>query len=354
MSTVAVRLAEPHAPHRPSSVLIVDDSAVARAALEQIIESDAHLSVAAAVSGALPAIDWLKRNRVDVVLLDLEMPGMNGLAALPELLAAGRGAQVLIVSSTAREGAEATLRALALGAADTLAKPSAGQLHQRFGDVLIDRVRRLAKASAAASVNDRFVLRRESRTPVGLLAIGASTGGLPALSDLLKGLSPMFTAPILITQHLPPAFMPYFADQIAAMSGRPARVADEGEAVVAGRIVVAPGTAHLGLERVDGRLTVRLSSEASVSRCCPSVDPMLSALARVAGTGAVAVVLTGMGRDGALGADDVVAAGGSVLVQDQASSAVWGMPGTVARAGLASVVGTPRDIARHLMRRGSA
>lgn len=354
MSTVAVRLAEPNAPHRPSSVLIVDDSAVARAVFAQIIGSDAHLSVAAAVSGALPAIEWLKRNRVDVVLLDLEMPGMNGLAALPELLVAGRGAQVLIVASTAREGAEATLRALALGAADTLAKPSAGHLHQRFGDVLIDRVRRLARASAIASVNDSFVLRRESRTPVGLLAIGASTGGLPALSALLGGLSPAFSAPILITQHLPPAFMPFFADQVAAMSGRPATVAVEGDPVVAGRIVVAPGIAHLGLAKGDGQLLVRLSDAASVSRCCPSVDPMLSAMARVAGAGGVAVVLTGMGRDGAIGANDVVAAGGSVLVQDQASSAVWGMPGTVARAGLASVVGTPRDIARHLMRRGSA
>ena len=269
MSITAVRVAEPNALRRPSSVLIVDDSAVARAALKQIIESDAHLSVAATVAGALTAIEWLNCNSVDVVLLDLEMPGVNGLAALPELLAAGRGAQVLFVSSTVREGAEATLRALALGAADTLAKPSAGHLNQRFGDILIDRVRRLARVSAIASVSDRFVLRRESRKPVELLAIGASTGGLPALSGLLTGLSATFTSPILVTQHLPPAFMPYFANQLASLAGRPTRVAVEGDVFVAGSIVVAPGTAHLGVERIDDRLIVRLSSEASASRCCP-------------------------------------------------------------------------------------
>ena len=142
-------------------------------------------------------------------------------------------------------------------------------MNQRFGDILIDRVRRLARVSAIASVSDRFVLRRESRKPVELLAIGTSTGGLPALSGLLTGLSATFTSPILVTQHLPPAFMPYFANQLASLAGRPTRVAVEGDVFVAGSIVVAPGTAHLGVERVDDRLIVRLSSEASASCWCP-------------------------------------------------------------------------------------
>lgn len=339
---------------RPIAVLIVDDSVVARAALSHLVESDSALYVAGAVSSAFAAAAWLHRNRADVVLLDLEMPGRNGLDALPELIAAGGGARILIVASTAREGARATLQALALGAADTLAKPEAGQLNQSFGVVLTERVRRLGRAQPTSGSQDSYRLREAAHTPVALLAVGSSTGGLPALAEMFANLPATFAAPVVLTQHLPPAFMPFFAEQVATMSGRPATVAIDGQGIDAGTVLVAPGNAHLQVASINGKLRVLLSDAAAESRCCPSVDPMLASAAEAVGEGVTAVVLTGMGRDGAGGAAAVVAAGGSVIAQDRASSTVWGMPGAVVRSGLASVVGTPAELARHLVARGSA
>ena len=341
-------------PSRPISVLIVDDSAVARASLGRIIDSCDDLVLAATATRADHAIAWLRQNNVDIVLLDLEMPGQGGLAALPELIDAGRGAQILIVSSTAREGAEATVRALALGAADTLAKPSAGLLNQTFGISLIDRVRRLGRAVEQEQRETNIVLRPAVAFPVALLAIGASTGGLRALAEFFAHLPARFDAPIFVTQHLPDAFMNYFAEQLGASAGRFARVARDGDLAIAGDILVAPGTAHMTIERVGQNLRIKLSTSQTVSRCCPSIDPMLASAADAAGQSAVAVILTGMGRDGEVGARHIVQRGGSVIAQDKASSAVWGMPGTVVKSGLASVVGNPTTLAKHLMMRGSS
>jgi two-component system, chemotaxis family, protein-glutamate methylesterase/glutaminase len=338
---------------RPISVLIVDDSAVARAALSRMIESSPALERAEAVEGAARAIEWLHDNRVDVILLDIEMPGWNGVDALPELLAAGRGAKVLVVSSTARVGAEATLRALAAGAADTLTKPAVGQLNQTFQAVLVDRIERLGRATLCDSDMRRIALRPEPATPLGVLGIGASTGGLQALADFLGALPRAFDAPIVVTQHLPPSFMPYFAEQLAAMAGRFTHVAEEGRPIARGEIAVAPGTRHLRVVRRGTGFSATLSDEVTSTRCCPSVDPMLESLAEAAGPDAAGVILTGMGRDGSIGAARLVEVGGAVLVQDRASSAVWGMPGTVARMGLASAIADPVRLAGHISRRGS-
>jgi len=336
------------------SVLIVDDSAVARAAMSRMVSGTPGLDVAAALPGASAAVAWLTHNRVDVVILDLDMPGIDGLAALPDLLEAGRGARVLIVSSTARDGAEATMRALALGATDTLSKPGAGQLNQNFGRLLIDRLFRLGLARTAAPVGERFPLRRAPDAPVNLLAIAASTGGLNALAAFFARLEPGFTAPILLTQHLPPSFMPLFAEQVTAMSGRVARVATEGMPLGEREIAIAPGDAHVGVTSGAGRWNAALSKEVAASGHIPSADPMFTSVAKIADARSVAVVLTGMGRDGALGADLLVRCGGTVIAQDAETSAVWGMPGVVARAGLASLVASPARLADYLVRRGSA
>jgi two-component system, chemotaxis family, protein-glutamate methylesterase/glutaminase len=338
---------------RPISVLIIDDSAVARAALSQMIASRSSLSLAGVADGAARAIAWLRDNRVDAILLDLEMPSWNGLAALPELLAAGRGAKILVVSSTARVGAEASLRALAAGAADTLAKPAVGQLNQSFQALLVDRVERLGRAAVHDTAIVPFTLRPEPQTPIGLLGIGASTGGLTALAEFFGALPRSFTAPIVVTQHLPPSFMPYFADQLAAMAGRFTHVAEEGRIIEPGEILVAPGTRHLRVVRRGTTYVAALSDEPTPTRCYPSVDPMLASMADAAGAEAAAVVLTGMGRDGSQGAACLVDAGGSVLVQDRASSAVWGMPGSVALSGLACAADRPGRLAASLSRRGS-
>jgi two-component system, chemotaxis family, protein-glutamate methylesterase/glutaminase len=340
----------------PVRILVVDDSVVARAALSQIISESHDFVLAAAIDGARRAIEWLKTGRADVILLDIQMPGLNGLTALPDIIAVAGGAQILIVSSLASEGARATVKALSLGAADTIAKPQVGGIGQAFAAQLVEKMERLGRARPTLRESrdgERISLRQQPRYPVACLAIGASTGGLHALGTFLVALSPDFDAPIFVTQHLPTAFMPFFADQIATLSGRIAQVAQSGMRVERGRIYVAPGDAHLNCVRIGGDVRIALSDQAVASRCCPSVDPMFSSIAEVYGTDALAAVLTGMGRDGAIGAEAIAAAGGAVIAQDAASSAVWGMPGTVARAGLAALVAPPAELAQYAMQCGS-
>ena len=334
----------------------MDDSAVARAALSRTVADAAEFDIVAALDGARRAIDWLGGNSVDIVLLDIQMPGLDGLAALPELIEASQGARILVVSTLAGDGARETIQALALGAADTLAKPEVGGLGRQFGDVLIDKMLRLGKARPAAFNESREpqLLRAVAQNPVACLAIGASTGGLHALAAFFANLPRAFDAPILVTQHLPPVFMSFFADQLSALSGRLARVASDGDIVKCGDILVAPGDKHLGLIRRGRKVCVALLDHAAASRCCPSVDPMFSALADFYGDGALGVVLTGMGRDGEIGAGAIATAGGTIIVQDAISSAVWGMPGTVARAGLASLIAAPASLATYIAQRGVA
>jgi two-component system, chemotaxis family, protein-glutamate methylesterase/glutaminase len=325
-------------------VLIVDDSAVARAALSRMLDDTAEFEVVAALDGARRAIDWLATTSVDVVLLDLQMPGLDGIAALPDLIMASGGAHILIVSTMASDGARATVQALALGAADTMAKPDTGLLGRQFGDVLISKMLRLGRArpAAFAGTHDRQLLRATTDTPVACLAIGASTGGLHALAAFFDHLPQSFNPPILVTQHLPPAFMPFFADQLSALSGRATRVATGGELVSRGDVLIAPGNAHLSVGRIGRSVEAMLLDHGTVSRCCPSVDPMFAG------------VLTGMGRDGSVGAASIAEAGGTIVAQDAASSAVWGMPGTIARAGLASLIAPPAVLAAYVAGRGVA
>jgi two-component system chemotaxis response regulator CheB len=330
----------------PAQILIVDDSVVARASIGRMIDATTRFVVAGAVGNVRQALAFLEAHRVDIILLDLEMPGIDGLTALPDLIAAGQGARVLVVSSNATAGAAATVHALALGAADTLEKPALGFV-SRFAELLEERLGRLVddapEPAAPKTSPPRQALPK--LPPFDIVAIGASTGGIHALSKLLRAIPHDFATPILITQHLPPSFMPYFAAQLALLAGRPCEVARDRMRVRAGRILVAPGDAHLRVARMfDGGIAVRLTSEASASGCMPSVDPMFASVAQVFGARALGVVLSGMGRDGSIGAHEVFAAGGSMLVQDRASSVVWGMPGAVANGAGATAVLPPDEI----------
>ncbi len=340
----------------PIRVLIVDDSVVARAALTRMVSESPTFEVVAALDGARRAIDWLGSAQVDIVLLDIQMPGLDGIAALPELVHACRGARIIIVSTLAGDGARATIKALALGAADTLGKPDIDALGRQFGSVLIDKMLRLGKANPATFAAGRSpqLLRAAPETAVSCLTIGASTGGLHALAAFFANLPPSFDAPILITQHLPPTFMAFFADQLGTLSQRSVRVAADGDVVTAGDVLVAPGNAHLTIQRIGQCVKVKLLDHAVASRCCPSVDPMFASVASVFGETALGVVLTGMGRDGEIGAAAIAEAGGTVIVQDAISSTVWGMPGTVARAGLASLIAAPEALATYVSDRGVA
>jgi two-component system, chemotaxis family, protein-glutamate methylesterase/glutaminase len=342
---------------RPIRLLIVDDSAVARAVFARMVGERPEFEIAATVPGADAALAFLKKQRVDIIVLDIEMPGQDGLSALPGLLEAGRGARVLIVSSSAEQGAAASIQAMTLGAADTLAKPGAGAFGGRFADVLAEKLVRIGHAPAQSDSGPahepmpQLRLRPISDNRIACVAVGASTGGLHALSDLLRGLPPGFGAPILITQHLPPSFMTIFAMQVQEMSGRPTAVARPGTLLARGRILVAPGEGHLCVEMSGGAPRVRITAERVESGCLPSVDPMLASVAEVFGNGAVGVVLSGMGRDGLRGAEKLAAIGADVFVQDRESSVVWGMPGGVATANLASATLPPFQIADLLARR---
>ena len=345
-------------PAEPIRVLVVDDSVVARAVLRRLLERAGDFEVVAEASSADQALEKLRHHWADIVLLDINMPGTDGLTALPDLVEAANGARVVIVSGDCAEGASATIKALALGAADALLKPDAARLGGSFGDLLATRLRRLGRATPRApnvrrlGANDRPPQRVPARRgAVECVAIGSSTGGIHALAGFFATYPKASATPLLLTQHLPPPFMPFFAAQVSDMVGRRAQVAQSGLRIVPGMVLVAPGDGHLTLIRSGADVRVRIDSTPQPSGCQPSVDPMLASVGQVYGQAGVGVVLSGMGRDGVIGAEALVAAGGEVLAQDQASSVVWGMPGVVAQAGLASEVRPPAALAGHLARR---
>ena len=336
-------------------LMLVDDSMVARAVLSRMIAVDDGFEIVAVAGTAEDAIVALGQIRVDIVLLDLEMPGAGGLKSIPKILDAARGARVLIVSSLAEEGAEETVAALALGAADTLPKPGTGRFNGRFSEILLGKLRALGRADTiptrATQPRPAGTLRAMNEGPVRLLALGASTGGIHALTSFFHELPTRIGASILVTQHLPEPFMSVFARQLSAASGREALVAEDGLRLLPDRIVIAPGNASLTVEVGGGKLVARLVRQRSASGFLPSVDPMLASAGAMLGAEALGVVFSGMGRDGLEGAMALVGAGGSVLVQDEASSAVWGMPRAVAEAGLACGALPPVRLARRIAHR---
>jgi len=345
-------------PNRRIRLMIVDDSLVARSVLSRMIESDDAFELAAVAGTAEDAIDALQAVRVDTILLDLEMPGAGGLRSIPRILDNAPGAHIMIVSSMADEGAEETVAALALGAADAMPKPGTGRFNGRFSEVLLTRLKALGYADearrpapAAPPALLSAPLRAMPAAELRLLAIGASTGGIHALNLFFEALPKRIGVPILVTQHLPAPFMSVFARQVAIAAKREALVAENGMALLPDRIVIAPGDAHLTVEQGVETPVVRLDRNPALSGCMPSLDPMLQSVGALFGEGVAAVVLTGMGRDGVQGAARLVAAGGSVLAQDEASSAVWGMPRAVVDAGLACAIMPPDKLARRVASR---
>ncbi len=339
----------------PARLVIIDDSVVARVMLAQVFDSEPGFQVCAAFDRVERALAWLALHECDIILLDIELPGRSGLAALPDLLAASGRARIVVVSSMAAEGAAATLQALSLGAADAIGKPESGAIGRQFGVTLVERLRRLAGSADRSSQRPMVVPVREAgQSPVGCVAIGASTGGIHAIARFFSALPATFDAPILVTQHLPTEFIPFFAEQLAMMTRRRCTVAQDAAPLKSGMIYIAPGDRHLGIGRQGETATIALSSGMTSSHCLPSVDPMFKGVGETFGEGAVGVVLSGMGRDGGEGAEVLVDCGGSVIVQDADSSTIWGMPGTVARKGLASLVSTPERLADHLAWRGVA
>ncbi|HEY8434556.1 MAG TPA: chemotaxis-specific protein-glutamate methyltransferase CheB [Sphingomicrobium sp.] len=349
----------PGSTRRRIRLMIVDDSTIARAVLSRMVETDPAFEIAAVAATAEAAIDALSECRVDVIILDLEMPGAGGLKSIPRIIGAAGGAKVLVVSSLAEDGAEHTVAALALGAADTMPKPGTGRFNGKFSEILLSKIKALGHAApdgatatyASQAKGPQAALRAMPSDPIEIVAIGASTGGIHALGTLFHALPRRIGVPVVLTQHLPLPFMPVFARQLGAIAHRTAVVVEDGMLLEPDHIYLAPGDAHLTLEPAKKRALVRLAYGRSTSGCMPSVDPMLASVGAVYGEGALGVVLTGMGRDGVEGAARLVAAGGSIIAQDEASCAVWGMPRAVLEAGLVSAVLSPEKIARRIAAR---
>ncbi|WP_291297729.1 chemotaxis response regulator protein-glutamate methylesterase [Elioraea sp.] len=343
-------------------VLVCDDSAVIRGLITRMLETDPDIAVVGRAGNGRDAIEAVRRNRPDVCVLDIEMPVMDGLAALPELLKVDPSLRVVMASTLTTRGADVAMRALKLGAADYVPKPTTtGEIAgaASFREEIIAKVkglgrqRRRATPHGMAPTAARPVLirpapslaRAGSTLPPAVLAIGSSTGGPQALFTLFAGLGRNFPLPILVTQHMPPAFTPILAEHLTKVGGPPCAEAKDGEVPVAGRAYLAPGDTHLIVSTEGGSPRLHLSKSPPENFCRPAVDPMLRSASAAYGGRVLVVILTGMGHDGLKGAQAVVSAGGRVIAQDEATSIVWGMPGAVAQAGVASAILPIGDIA---------
>ncbi|QDT64257.1 protein-glutamate methylesterase/protein-glutamine glutaminase [Calycomorphotria hydatis] len=328
---------------REIQVLVVDDSAVIRGLISRVLESDPRIGVAGSAMNGEAALRWLDRNSADVVVLDVEMPVMDGLTALKEIQKLHPQVRVIMASSLTYKGADTTVQALMLGAAGCVAKPVAGsKAHsiEQLAKELIELVTCLAPTEATSTSTQQSIapvrVTGTSTSPEAIV-VGASTGGPRALSEFLSGLSPAVTQPIFIVQHMPPLFTPMLAKRLGDDTGRDAKEAAGGEIVSSGQLYVAPGGKHLELTRNSGgQVVTRLTESPEEHYCRPSVNPLFRTAAKVYQSSLLGVMLTGMGEDGIEGTQELVRHGGVMIAQDEASSVVWGMPGAVCRAGLAS------------------
>jgi two-component system chemotaxis response regulator CheB len=326
--------------------MVADDSVVVRGLISRWL-AESGVEVVATVPNGLLAISALDRVEPDIVLLDLDMPELDGLATLPRLLEKRPGLSVVVVSTLTQRNADISLKCLSLGAVDYLPKPGSNRevtTSLGFRQELIAKVQELARprrrafAEPAAAPTPRLPTRSRA-LPVmpRCLLIGASTGGPKAIADVLAGLgAALRSVPTLIVQHMPPIFTKVFAEHLQGLTGLACHEAQDGEAPLSGHVYVAPGGRHMGLSRDrDQRILLRLDDGPPVNFCRPAVDVLFRDAAAAFGASALAVVLTGMGSDGLDGVKALAQTGAAVLAQDEATSVVWGMPGHVARSGLA-------------------
>jgi two-component system, chemotaxis family, protein-glutamate methylesterase/glutaminase len=349
--------------------MVVDDSAVIRGLFTRVLESSDDIRVVASVGDGALALKALERQDVDIVLLDIEMPNMDGLTALPKLIQAKPGLIVIMASSLTERNAEISLRALRMGATDYVTKPSSREALREADDFkrdLVERVRALGRkrvdravaagrsplqSSARASapkLNSDITLRPAGSVKPEVIAIGSSTGGPQALAEVLKSLSKNISLPIVITQHMPPTFTSILAAHIAQLTGWPCAEAKDGDIIQNRHIYVAPGGHHMLIEKSGTQKVARLSDAPPENFCRPAVDPMLRSIAKAYGPSVLVVILTGMGYDGRAGSQDIIKSGGTVIAQDKDTSVVWGMPGAVATSGLCSAVLPLKDLGPHV------
>ncbi len=358
---------ESKAGHAPQvRVIIVDDSLVIRGFIGRALNSDPGFKVVATASNGEVAVELLRKTPADVIILDIEMPVMDGLTAIPLLKAIDPAVQIMMASTLTQKNAEISLKALSLGATDYLPKPSAREMAvpTAFQRELREKVKVLGEiawsknvratpqrkkpllpsAESAAAEPKKAQLRPLPSAKPDIIAIGSSTGGPQALFEVIKSIGSGLPQPIVVTQHMPPFFTTILAEHINKQAGVPCAEAKEGDILCPGRCYIAPGDFHMQFVRKPEGTVIHLVKDPPENFCRPSVDPMLRSLADVFGKRVLAVILTGMGQDGMKGSEAVVNAGGAIIAQDEATSVVWGMPGSVAAAGLCSEIAPLRDI----------
>ncbi|HLZ68155.1 MAG TPA: chemotaxis response regulator protein-glutamate methylesterase [Aliidongia sp.] len=394
--------------------MVCDDSAVIRGLIARNLETDPEIHVVTTVSNGQMALNALGRHPIEVCILDIEMPVMDGLTALPKMIEAQPDLQVVMASTLTRRNAEISMKALAAGGADYLAKPTTsmalnaaadfkaelaakvkalGAARRRAAGIAVPQPQHSAPTPTVAAPSStptaaprpfgapvaapapapsfaatarpvgapaapRPATAAGARPPISLrpvaaempeiIAIGSSTGGPQALFTVLSALKPGLPQPIVITQHMPATFTTILAEHIERASGIPTHEAAEGMVLQGGHIYVAPGEFHMAIEAQGAQKVVRLLKTPPENYCRPSVDPMLRSLIKLYARRVFTVILTGMGQDGLKGSEAVVAAGGSVIAQDEATSVVWGMPGAVATAGVCSAVLPLAEIAPYI------
>lgn len=344
----------------PIKVVVVDDSAVVRGLISRMLEKYPEVSVINTLSNGELAVKFIKGNDVDVVILDIEMPVMDGLTALPKILEVDPEVKVIMASGLTMKNAEISLKALQAGAADYIPKPSTNREltgGQDFEHELIEKVKAFGDArrhrptsASKPTVREKAIakpkrsdsislLKRSAITPKPqILAVGSSTGGPQALFELFKGLNGKINVPIVVTQHMPPTFTTILAQHVTRSTGIPATEAKNGDELKAGEILIAPGDFHMIIKKVDGKNIISLNQDEPENFCRPAVDPMLRSVVDIYGDKTFVVILTGMGYDGMKGSKIVSEKGGTIFAQDEESSVVWGMPGAVAEAGICTEV----------------
>jgi two-component system chemotaxis response regulator CheB len=356
--------------------MLVDDSVVIRGMISRWLGSEPDIVVAASLRTGLEAVNQVERINPDIAVLDIEMPELDGISALPLLLAKKRNLIVIMASTLTRRNAEISFKALSLGASDYIPKPEStreSSAAETFRHDLVQKIRHLGakvRRSAVPAHAPTFVpaADRTHRAPVApaaapiarrnfsmqsprVLVIGSSTGGPQALMNLVAEIGPVIDRfPVLITQHMPPTFTTILAEHLARASHRPAHEAIDGEIVKPGQIYLAPGGRHMRVTRQGVGAAIALDDGPPINFCKPAVDPLFSSAIDVWQGSTMALVLTGMGSDGMRGGKDIVAAGGSVIAQDEATSVVWGMPGAAAHAGICAAVLPLNQIAPKLVR----
>jgi two-component system chemotaxis response regulator CheB len=363
----------------PIRVMVVDDAVVVRGLIARWIAEEPDFQMVAALCNGRQAVDKVEQTDPEVIILDVDMPELDGISALPRLIEKKPNVVIIMASTLTRRNAEISMKALSLGATDYLPKPDSTReltTSAAFRRDLIEKIRHLALRHRKRRPCDRsmqggtevarvhpspplaplaapapFHLRPFSIALPRVLLVGSSTGGPQALTALVSRLAPVIAqAPVLITQHMPPTFTTILAEHLARASKAPAREAIDGEPIMPGRIYLAPGGHHMRVARRANGPTIALDEGPLINYCRPAIDPLFRTAADMWGGGSLGVILTGMGTDGAHGALDVATAGGSVIAQDEESSVIWGMPHAALQAGACAAVLPLDQIASKIVR----